>query len=332
MLVRPHPSQRILGVTGRLIQGNGGAIGTFGSAAAPRRTTPAAQALSSPLYSDVSSTGGYGSTVGSPAVPSYAQTVTPRGSAVAPTTVGSAPSASGFDVSTDPSVQLAKARANQGNADIDALLRRGLSSLFVNYGSPGLASQLSQYGYTVSPTDVSAAQANYNAGNATLARLDQQHSLGRQAVTNNLAARGLIRSGDLGYQLGQQDTQYGNGVYDALQNVLNQAFNLQQGAISQRNSLQDQITQAMQSAWQNFINQPQIYAQPPPSDQGGGGGGDQSPPPPPVPSYTYAGSASNLQSPAARAVIPTSQPFAVKVSANKSGASANKRQGVFSVH
>jgi hypothetical protein len=270
-----------------------------------------------------------------PKLPSYAP---PSAPSVTPTPQVAPPggsAVSNYDVNTDPAYQAALAAINRGGGDIDSSLGKGLSSLLINYGSPALASQLSQYGYSANPNDAAAAQANYGAGNAILARLDQTHDLSRQGVVNTLAAHGLINSGDTGYKLGQADQDYGHNVYDATQNVHGQAYNLQQTALNQKASLQQQAQQALQAAWANFTANPGAYAQapaaaptPPPSDGGA------------TPDYSYQGTPADLQqsvatpTPGPTPIYPkTNQvPYAVKVSSNKTGASANNKQGVFAIH
>jgi len=285
---------------------------------------------SSPLVSSSIQTAGYQPV-------SYATGSVQKQAATTPYSAPSAPgtpAGSTFDINTDPGYQAALAAANRGGADADTALRQGLSNLLIGFGSPSLASQLAQYGYSSNPNDATAAQANYNAGNAVLARLDQTHALNRQGVINSLAAHGLINSGDTGYQLGQQDQQYGQGVYDATQSALNQAYNLQQNDLSAKNTLQQQIASALQSAWQNFMANPGAYAQAPaaPSvDNSGGGGGG-------APDISPAATATSLQQtvsqPNAQAIYPAtnSTPVAVHVTANRTGGSANRTQGVFSIH
>ena len=114
----------------------------------------------------------------------------------------------------DPGVLQAQAFTNQSIAELDALLRSSRRAALVNFGDPTLT-QSNLQGYSLDPTDVTASRTAYESGNATLARLDRQKQLERQAVVNKLAGRGLIRSGDLGYGLGQSALVAGNREYDA---------------------------------------------------------------------------------------------------------------------
>lgn len=166
---------------------------------------------------------------------------------------------------TDPGYQGALNSQTQGNADINTLLGNGLSNLFIQFGSPALASQLAQYGYSLTPNDAAAAQTNYNAGTATQAQLDQAHTTGVRTAINALAAHGIADSGDLGYQVGQQDQSYANNSYNALQGVLGQAYQLQENALTQKQALQAAVNTALSGAWTNFTNNPAAYTQPQPA-------------------------------------------------------------------
>lgn len=166
---------------------------------------------------------------------------------------------------TDPGYQGALNSQTQGTSDINTLLGNGLSNLFIQFGSPALASQLSQYGYSLTPNDSAAAQANYNAGTATQAQLDQAHTTGVRSAINALAAHGIADSGDLGYQVGQQDQSYANNSYNALQSVLGQAYQLQENALTQKQALQAAVNTALSNAWTNFTNNPAAYTQPQPA-------------------------------------------------------------------
>lgn len=212
---------------------------------------------------------------------------------------------------TDPGYQGALNSQLQGNQDITAGLNKQLSQALIGWGSPQLASLLSQYGYTLNPEDQAAAQANYNAGTATLAQLDQAHSQARAQVLNSLTGRGIASSGDLGYQTGQADQNYANNTYNAEQTLLGGINTAETNALSQRQQLQAQVDQALQGAWNNVIQNPGAYITQ--AD---------------VPQTSQAPS----QAPSVNAPLPSNAPFAVASPANKTGLSANKKQGVFSVH
>lgn len=160
---------------------------------------------------------------------------------------------------TDPGYQASLNSQTQGNADIQAELNQALSQALIGYGSPALAAQLSKFGYTLNPEDQAAADANYKAGTATLAQLDQTHSLAKQGVINTLTGHGIADSGDLGYQTGITDQNYANNVYGATNSVLSQIQQLEQNALTQKQGLQGNVNTALQNAWNNVIQNPGAY-------------------------------------------------------------------------
>lgn len=139
--------------------------------------------------------------------------------------------------------------------------------------------------------------------------------------------RGIGTTG-LGAQ-GIEQAQYGDNIRDAGM-AGSYLANLQgndqeaQDAISQRSAAllaarQNEILTAIQNGW---------FTPGDTTPDGGAGGTDSSSVPPP---------GSNAQTTAARIAAATKgkkplAPVAVKVKANKSGASANRRQGIFSIH
>jgi hypothetical protein len=76
------------------------------------------------------------------------------------------------------------------------------------------------------------AQQNTAAGLSTVARLSTQHQDAVRTITNALAGRGLIRSGETGYQQGREDTRYTQTQYDARQKLLDY-FSQVQGSFTQ---------------------------------------------------------------------------------------------------
>lgn len=177
-------------------------------------------------------------------------------SAAAPTAPVRPPIAS-FDLNTDPGVLNALALENQGIGQLDAGLKSARERAIINFGDPALASQA---GFGLDPQAGSFAQQNYLSGNATLARLDKAHELQRRAVINQLAAHGILNSGDLGYQEGQADQTYGNNVYDAKNAVLDQLANLFSNYLGNRSGYESQTQNARLQAITNFLQNPDAYA------------------------------------------------------------------------
>lgn len=179
----------------------------------------------------------------------------PSPAAQSPTT--SAVPAPNSTVETDPGVLSALALQQMGYAQGDAGLKSARERTIINFGDPALASEA---GFGLDPQAGAFAQQNYLSGNATLARLDKQHTLARQAVINALASHGILNSGDLGYQEGQADSAYGNTVYDAKQSVLDQLAGLFSTYLDRRTALDTQVQNARLAKIQNFLSNPDAYA------------------------------------------------------------------------
>lgn len=162
-----------------------------------------------------------------------------------------------FNADTDPGVLAAIANEQQGFGTLDAALKAARERAIVNYGDPSIATDA---GFGVDPETAAFARQNYQSGNAVLARLAHAHELNRQAIINRLAAHGILASGDLGYQEGQENQSYGNTTYDAKQQLLDSLANLLSNYNSQRQDLANQVLQARMNAINNFVANPDAYA------------------------------------------------------------------------
>src|SRR5205085_9434731 len=118
----------------------------------------------------------------------------------------------------------------------------------------------SMAGFGLDPQAANFAQQNYISGNATLARLDKQHTLARQAVINALAGRGLLFSGDTGYQEGQADQTYGNNVYDAQQKVLDYIRGVRTNALNSQLGYQQNFQSSVMGVLQQLLANAQYAA------------------------------------------------------------------------
>ncbi len=145
----------------------------------------------------------------------------------------------------------AQAYESQQQQQLDAALNAARQQAVVQFGDPSLAQMA---GFGIDPQAANFAKQNYLSGNATLARLDKAHTQARQAVINRLAAHGILRSGDLGYQEGEADKSYGNQVYDAQQQIIQYLQGLYQQYLNQRNQLHQSVLQAQQNALASYGN------------------------------------------------------------------------------
>lgn len=160
---------------------------------------------------------------------------------------------------SDPGYLAALLAQHTGDSQIQQMLNQEIARALISYGDPNLAKQA---GFDLSAQAAAEARQNYLAGNATLARLDQAHHLQRQSIVNQLAGRGLLFSGETGYQRGQADKAYGNNVYDAQQAVLNGILGYRQNAMTQEQALQSQVISALENAYTNYVNSGQYGAAP----------------------------------------------------------------------
>ena len=148
---------------------------------------------------------------------------------------------------------LQKALSNLGYSQIDNAYNKSASQLVERYGDPALASMA---GFGLDPQAADFARQNYMSGNADLARLDKQRDNQRQAVINQLASRGLLRSGDLGYGLNEAESQYGNSRYDLTQGYLKQLSDLLNQSLQQKSQLRQNVTNALLSQFGQFATDP----------------------------------------------------------------------------
>ncbi|HEY5987785.1 MAG TPA: hypothetical protein VIV12_15630, partial [Streptosporangiaceae bacterium] len=135
-----------------------------------------------------------------------------------------------------------------------------------------------QFGEQIPGTDVGkealgSALQNTQAGLSITARVNQAHQDAIRQLTNTLAARGLLRSGETGYQTGREHLAYGTAQYDARQKVLDYLSGIQSAYDQAQQQRQWALAQAAMQAAQSVPQYPVI---PPPM-----GGGYQPPYQPP---------------------------------------------------
>jgi len=151
---------------------------------------------------------------------------------------------------TDPQVVSADLARQQAIAAANASLRQNRSQALIGYGSPDLARSL---GDTVDPNTAAAAGANQYS---VLANLLHQHTLGRQGVLGSLAGRGLLASGNLGYQEGELARNYGQAQYDALNQLLAQLGGYLNTNVSQQQQASDAYQQALLASLARYGQNP----------------------------------------------------------------------------
>lgn len=92
------------------------------------------------------------------------------------------------------------------------------------------------------------AKENTSAGLSTQARLDQQNKQSTQGLLADLNKRGLLHSGEAGYQLDQLNTGYRQAQSDSYQKLLGYLQQYQQGYTSALNANTGNLTNAISSA------------------------------------------------------------------------------------
>lgn len=158
---------------------------------------------------------------------------------------------------SNPGYLAALAAEQSGSQQADAALRAAQEAAIVGYGDPSIAAALGLG--SVSDNTAAAARANYLAGNSSLARLDKQKSTNEQGNVNNLAAHGILFSGELGYQAGQIGKNYGNAVYDTQQQLLAGLTAAQQQNLAAKAGLHSQTIGALTGAYDTMVANPGYY-------------------------------------------------------------------------
>ncbi len=116
------------------------------------------------------------------------------------------------------------------------------------------------------------AKENTTSGLSVLARLNQAHSDAVLNIRNSLAARGILQSGETGYQMGREQTASLRSQYDARQQVLDYLAGIQSAFAQAEQQRQWALAQAAMSAAASIPFVPPAYG-------GGGGGGGGAPGP-----------------------------------------------------
>jgi hypothetical protein len=134
----------------------------------------------------------------------------------------------------------------------NAAIQRAL----VNFGSaPDLAALAKSLGMTeadlqnaVGPDIQQLAKENTSAGLSTEARLRQANQDAIAQIKAALNKRGLLNSGEAGYELDRQNTGFRQAEYDANQKLLDYLNQYQQGYVSAQDAKNAQLAQAYSDA------------------------------------------------------------------------------------
>jgi hypothetical protein len=183
--------------------------------------------------------------------------------------------ASPWDPNTDPAYLAGLGNEQLGMSQAAAQRQAESEQALIQFGDPSASAWA---GFGLDPQGADYARQNYLSGNATLARIDKSHNDARAAVINQLAGRGMLFSGETGYQQGQADQTYGHNVYDARNAVLAALNGYQNTYLDRASSLRDSLMTLLSNLYMGHIQNP----------GGGGSGGGPSGPSGTTPASTRA--------------------------------------------
>ena len=112
----------------------------------------------------------------------------------------------------------------------------------------------------VTPQVLDLAKQNTAAGTSTLARLAADNTKQVQAIKNALNARGLLNSGESGYELGQQQQNFTNSQFDARSSLLKAIQGYYQGYLQGQLQRAQSEAQAYSDAANREFSMNQGYA------------------------------------------------------------------------
>lgn len=154
---------------------------------------------------------------------------------------------------------------NAGNAQNQNALNAELANAYETFGSNIDLSKLAQslgmneadLQGVLNPAIQQLAKENTDAGLSTQARLQQANDKAKQQTLADLNKRGLLHSGEAGYQLDQLNTGYRQAQSDAYQKFLGYLQQYQQGYLSALGQNTTNLTNAISSAAtrQSQVNQ-----------------------------------------------------------------------------
>ena len=241
--------------------------------------------------------------------PAAAKPSTPQAAAGVPAPVAQAMAQNPFE--TDPGFLAALAAEQAGTQQLDAALRAAQMQAIVQFGDPGLAQQA---GFSLDPATAAMAQQNTQAGNSTVAQLGRQRDLNQQGIQNQLAAHGMIFSGDLGYRTGQNQQAYGQELYNQSQGVLQSLAGLSRDNLAQKQGLRSGTVGALTSAYAGAVENPAMWGA---IDDGGAAGAANAAAVAPVAQQIVAG---GLPKPKSKlAVKSPPNPFAARTARQTTG-------------
>lgn len=154
----------------------------------------------------------------------------------------------------DPWVQQTKNLFEAQRKAEAAQLQAQAQRAFIDFGgspdftSLGLTTQTQPWLAYLDPKTQGLAAANTQAGTSVMARLQKQLADANRTTVNQMAARGILRSGETGYQLGENALQNKQATYDAGRQLLDFLSGAQAAVAQHEQERQFQLLQAQQDA------------------------------------------------------------------------------------
>lgn len=111
-----------------------------------------------------------------------------------------------------------------------------------------LGLSLSDLGDVFGSDTAALARGNTQAGTSTVARLGEAHQDAARGITNALASRGILRSGETGFQQSRENLNYTRAQYDARNRLLDYLSGLQSGFVSAERQRAQALAQARMQA------------------------------------------------------------------------------------
>lgn len=186
---------------------------------------------------------------------------------------------------SDPLYQQALAQINAAAGSDKSALQQAVNQLMIQYGiTPDLQHAAGQLGLgggalahllsMVDPATAKAAAENTAQGTSVLGALGRAYQTQLAGIKGNLAARGMLDSGENAFQMGQSGLKYNQGVYNSLSRMLGNYDTDQQRLATQLDQLYGaggQLNKAMDDAWTRFQAAVRSGQVTPPSTGGGTG-------------------------------------------------------------
>ena len=180
-------------------------------------------------------------------------------------------------ISADPGLQMITSQLSAGDVSNQGARNAGIEQALAAFGGPvdlnAIAKQLGLSANDLSSLDPKEiqqlAQEADQSGVSTNARLNHANAQALRQIKNSLAARGLLHSSELNYELGEQNQNFQNAQFDARQKLLNALQQYQQGYLAYKAQIAQQLAQGVNDATNRVVSQ----------NAGLTGGGSSAPPP-----------------------------------------------------